>query len=88
MEKILHGLPRAVVYIDDLLITGQDEQEHLHVLEQVLKCLDKYGVRLKCEFMQSFIDSLGYPIDKKGLHAGMLENPERSGTEWNGTGSN
>ena len=48
MEKILQGLPHVVVYID-LLITGQDEQDHLQVLEQLVQCLEEYGLRLKLE---------------------------------------
>ena len=34
MEKILQGLPKVVVYIDDVLVTGRTE--HMEVLEQVL----------------------------------------------------
>lgn len=36
MEKILHGIPRVVVYLDDILITGKDDVEHLQILRQVL----------------------------------------------------
>ena len=47
MEKILQGLPRVVVYIDDILVTGRNDEEHLQTLEQVLAHLQKYGLRLK-----------------------------------------
>ena len=47
MEKILQGLPRVVVYIDDILVTGRNDEEHLQTLEQVLARLQKYGLRLK-----------------------------------------
>ena len=71
MEKILQGIPR-VVYIDDILITGQVDQEHIEVLAQVFERLEEYGLRLKrekCCFMQPTIDYFGYHIDKEGLHA-------------------
>ena len=72
MEKILPDLPCVLVYIDDLLITGQDEHKHLQVLEQVLQRLEEFGLKLKlekCWFMQPSIDYLGYCIDNEGLHA-------------------
>ena len=47
MEKILQGLPRIVVYIDDILVTGRNDEEHLQTLDQVLARLQKYGLRLK-----------------------------------------
>ena len=71
MEQILQGIPRVVIYLDDLLITGRDEAEHLKVLMQVLERLRQYGLRLKrskCELMQERVIYLGYMIDKKGLH--------------------
>ncbi len=35
-----------MVYIDDILITGQMEEEHLKALEEVLKQLEKAGLRV------------------------------------------
>ena len=70
MEKILQRIPRVVVYIDDILITGATEQEHLATLGRVLEVLEKYGLRLKrekCRFMVSAVDYLGYKIDCNGL---------------------
>ena len=53
MEGLLHGVPNVVVYLDDILITGKDEAEHMSVLSQVLHRLDQAGLRAqqsKCNF--------------------------------------
>ena len=39
MENILQGLPHVCVYIDDILVTGTNGQEHLQNLEAVLNRL-------------------------------------------------
>lgn len=68
MESILQGVPNVVVYIDDILITGASEQEHLETLDCVLERLEIAGLRVKkhkCRFM---VEYLGYRIDAKGLH--------------------
>ena len=31
MEKILQGIPRVVVYIDDMLVTGRSDEKHLEI---------------------------------------------------------
>ena len=65
MEKILQGLPGVTVYIDDILVTGRDDQEHLEALEKVMERLQRYGLRLKrgkCSFMQSSVEYLGYIV--------------------------
>ena len=72
MEKILQGIPRVVVYIDDMLITGRSNEEHLKILEQVLACLQEYGLHLKkekCSFMRPSVEYLGYIVDMDGLRA-------------------
>ena len=70
MESILQGLDRVAVYIDDILITGRSEEEHLRVLDEVLQRLEKAGMRLKkskCTFLSQSVEYLGHKISKEGL---------------------
>ena len=71
MEKILQGIPKAVCYLDDVLITGKDDSELLATLEKVFDRLNQWGLRLKkakCKFMQESVQYLGYIVDAQGLH--------------------
>ena len=70
MESLMQGLPHVVVYIDDILVTGATQQEHLHTLEEVLSRLEKAGARLKrekCKFMLPSVEYLGHRISADGL---------------------
>ena len=72
METIMQGLPNVLCYIDDILVTGRTEREHLETLEEVLRRLKEHGVRMnraKCQFLAKSVEYLGYRIDEKGLHA-------------------
>ena len=54
MESILSSIPGVVVYIDDVLVTGKSEQEHLSALDEVLCRIMESGLRLrknKCVFL-------------------------------------
>ena len=71
MESILQGLPGVAVYLDDILVTGGSDTEHMARLGEVLARLEKAGLRVnkkKCEFMKSSVTYLGHRIDKDGLH--------------------
>ena len=70
MEGILRGLENVCVYIDDILVTGASEQEHLHMLDEVLTRLGEAGLKLKwskCFFLQMSVEYLGHNISAEGL---------------------
>ena len=71
MEKILQGIPKVVCYLDDVLIMGKNDSDHLETLEKVFDRLYQWGVRLKktkCEFMKQSVQYLGHVMDAQGLH--------------------
>ena len=71
MDNLLQGIPHTCVYLDDILITGTTQEEHLHNLDQVLNHLQTAGLRLKnkkCSFMLPSVEYLGHVIDSVGLH--------------------
>ena len=70
MDTILKGIDGVVCYIDDILITGRNDQEHRNRLEAVLSRLERYGVQLKlskCSFPQEKVQFLGHVIDAEGF---------------------
>ena len=70
MEGILKGIPYVHAYLDDILVTGTSESEHLQILEQVLTRLEEVGIRLKeskCQFLLPSVEYLGYRISGNGI---------------------
>ena len=66
VDKILQGLNVVSCYLDDILVTGIDDTEHLNNLQKVFERLQEYGVQLKrskCSFMSTSVEYLGYKID-------------------------
>lgn len=49
IEGILKDIPKVTVYLDDILLTEKNDQEHLRTLDQVLQRLEESGLRLKRE---------------------------------------
>ena len=70
MESLLQDIPSVVVYIDDILIAGATEAEHLQTLDQVLERLESAGLTLKkekCAFASTSVTYLGHTIDRDGI---------------------
>ena len=71
MESVVRDVPGVIVYLDDILIAAQSEEEHLDRLEKVLTKLQRVGLRLKkrkCVFMAASVEYLGHVVDAEGLH--------------------
>ena len=45
IETVLKGVPFTVVRVDDILVSGRDDDDHLRNLEEVLLRLLKAGLR-------------------------------------------
>ena len=61
----------TVCFLDDILVTGSIQQEHLQNLEEVLKRLQDQGAEVKksnCAVLQKLVKFLGHQIDYEGLH--------------------
>ena len=81
MDKALQGL-EVGCFLDDLIVTGKDDDEHLYNLKRVLQRLSECGFRLqksKCQFMLPSVTYLGVKVDSQGLH--MEEEATRAITE-------
>ena len=71
MDNLLSDIPKAVSRLDDILVAGTDQEDHLHTLSLVLDRLLNAGFRLnkaKCKFLQPSVVYLGHKIDGEGLH--------------------
>ena len=66
IEMILQGLPHMCVYIDDILVTGSTEAEHLQNLDCVLSRLKSAGIRLRKQKC-AYVEYLGHQISAQGL---------------------
>ena len=68
---LLQDIPNVVAYLDNILITGRSDEEHLQNLEAVLTKLEDARLRLKlskCSFMSVSVEYLGHRIDSQGFH--------------------
>ena len=72
MDQALQSLDMVVCRVDDILVTGKGDQEHMRNLDLVLTWLAEAGLRLKhekCRFMQASATYLGYIINAQGVRA-------------------
>jgi hypothetical protein len=70
MESILKDIPGVVVRVDDILVTGKSDTEHLQNLEIVLTRLQEKGLKLqksKVQFMLTEVEYNGFTISKNGV---------------------
>jgi hypothetical protein len=59
-----------IVYLDDILIYAETEEEHDYIVTEVLKCLTANGLAIsqdKCFWSTTRVNFLGYVISKDGI---------------------
>ena len=69
METVLQGAKVVVCYLDDVLVTRRDEQDHFQNLEEVLCRMKQQGFRLKkskSHLLQPSVEYLGFKGDADG----------------------
>ncbi|XP_022829117.1 uncharacterized protein K02A2.6-like isoform X2 [Spodoptera litura] len=70
MECLLSGIDGIIFLLDDILITGENKDQHMQRLITVLQRLDDAELTVqmsKCEFFKDEISYLGHVIDKHGV---------------------
>ena len=71
IKNKLSNIPCTVVKIDDILITGKNDEEHLKNIEKVLEILNELGATVnknKCLFVANEIEYIGFLKDKNSIH--------------------
>lgn len=70
IEQVLQGVPFTSCVLDDMIISGKTDEEHLANLDAVLERLEKFGLRANlnnCDFFQEQVSYCGHMISKEGL---------------------
>jgi len=58
------------VYIDDIIVFGENQESHLRNLETIFSCLNEAGLKVNLEkthFMDTEVEFLGYVISPEGI---------------------
>ena len=70
MDQVLKGLDFAYAYIDDILVTSSDMDDHQQNLKAVFQRLRDYGLIInpsKCDFCVTNLSFLGHTVDSNGI---------------------
>ena len=71
IENALANIPYTAVKVDDILISGKTDTDHLENIEKVFRVLKEIGAtanKKKCMFFVREIDYLGFIINKNSIH--------------------
>ncbi|GAB0086428.1 uncharacterized protein DMENIID0001_004900 [Sergentomyia squamirostris] len=70
MDTLLAGIPGVQVFLDDILVAGNDDEEHNLRLDQVLERLNSENLtvnRNKCKFGVDEVEFVGFRITAEGI---------------------
>ena len=58
-------------FLDDIITTSKDSQEHFSILSQVLSRFESARLKVKlskCAFLRKHVKFIGHKVDKHGIH--------------------
>ena len=73
MNDFTSDLPGDAVYLDDILVSGKDANDHYHNLQRLLDRLHAKGLRCKrekCNFAQPQVEYLGHMLKRDSILKG------------------
>ena len=73
MDRLTCDLKGVAVYLDDILVSGANANEHLQNLRALLQRLQEKGLRCrleKCDFAQPSVEYLGHTLSRQGVSKG------------------
>ena len=65
------NLTYCIIYLDDVIVFGHTEEEHLEHLQMVLERFREFNLKLKpskCSFFQTEIMYLAHHVSNEGIH--------------------
>ena len=71
IEQVLAGIPKTQCLLEDIIVAGSTDEEHLKLLDKVLRRLNEYNLTInkkKSKFFQREIVYCGFRIEAEGLH--------------------
>jgi len=71
MTKVLGGIEKTSVYLDDILIFSKSLEQHYDTLDKVLDQIWKAGLGInpeKCQTLKTEVKFVGHVIIDKGIH--------------------
>ena len=70
MNKVLDNCPFAMIYLDNIIIFSDTEEEHLAHIEEIFKRMEAADLKMKrskCHFFEKHIHYLGHLISADGI---------------------
>ncbi|XP_055918587.1 uncharacterized protein K02A2.6-like [Eupeodes corollae] len=87
MEGVVAGIPGCAVYLDDVIVTGKNNEEHRNNVETLLNRLAAHNLKCrqeKCHLAQDKLEYVGHEIDAKASALNQLRRHDKKfvwGTE-------
>jgi hypothetical protein len=77
MDQLTQDLPGVAVYLDDILVSGANAEDHVQNLKRLLQRLQEKGLRCrpeKCQFAEPWVEYLGHCMSQEGIAKGKKVN--------------